>query len=251
MKILVLGGTTEATRLAGLLAARTDLQAVLSLAGRTSRPAPQPLPTRVGGFGGADGLARHLRAEGIDLLVDATHPFAEQISANAAAASTATGVPLVVLTRAPWQARPGDRWTDVPTLVAAAEAIGDAPRTVLLTVGRLGLSAFARAPQHCYLVRSIDPPEELVLPDARVILDRPPFEEDRERELMVRQGVEILVTKNSGGTATYGKIAAARALGLPVILVKPPARPDVPTVHAPEAVLAMIDHPATLAERGV
>lgn len=249
MRVLVLGGTSEATRLAALLAARPDVEATLSLAGRTSRPAPQPIPTRVGGFGGAEGLADHIRAERISLLVDATHPFAERISANAVRAAEMAAIPLVALTRAPWTPVAGDRWTEVDGLEAAALAIGAAPRRVLLTVGRLGLAAFASAPQHFYIVRSIDPPET-DLPSARVVLDRPPFDAEAERALMVREVIDVLVTKNSGGAATYGKIEAARALGLPVILVRPPVRAAVPTVQDPEAVMDFLDH-GRLAERGV
>ncbi len=241
MKVLVLGGTGEARALAHLLAARPDLEATVSLAGRTRDPAPLPLPTRTGGFGGAAGLQAFLEAEGIDALVDATHPFAERISANAAEAAARAGVPLLLLGRPPWTPVPGDRWTEVESLDAAAVAIGDRPRRVLLTVGRLGLAAFRAAPQHAYLVRSIDDPGDLGLPDARLILDRPPFDADTEAGLMRREGIEVLVTKNSGGPATYGKVQAARALGLPVILVRPPARPEVPVVADPAAVLAWID----------
>jgi precorrin-6A/cobalt-precorrin-6A reductase len=241
MKVLILGGTSDASRLARLLADRPDVDATISLAGRTARPAPLPLPTRIGGFGGAAGLADHLRAEGIDVLVDATHPFAERISRNAAEAAAAAGVPLVALVRASWEAVPGDRWTVVGTLAEAANALGPVPKRVLLTVGRLGLDAFAAAPAHDYLVRSIDDPGPLPVPRARVILERPPFDEAAERALMTRERIEVVVTKNSGGPATYGKIAAARALGLPVVLVSPPARPAVPAVGDPDAVVAWLD----------
>ncbi|WP_181706166.1 cobalt-precorrin-6A reductase [Chthonobacter rhizosphaerae] len=241
MRILVLGGTSEATALAALLARRRDLDAVLSYAGRTAELKRQPIPTRVGGFGGVDGLAAYLAETAVDVLVDATHPFAEQMSRHAAEAADRTGVPLVALTRAPWTPIPGDRWTEVESLEAAAEAIGAKPRRVLLTVGRLGLKAFEAAPQHHYLVRSIDPPEGLALPNARVILDRPPFDAGAEEALMRAERIEVLVTKNSGGKATSGKLAAARALGLPVVIVRPPARADVPTVRDPAAALRFID----------
>lgn len=251
-RILILGGTTEARQLGEALAGRADIVAMLSLAGRTRDPAVQPLPTRVGGFGGPAGLAEHLRRDSIDLLVDATHPFAERISANAVAASAETGVPLIALARAPWTAEPRDRWTEVPDLAAAAAAIGAAPRRVLLTVGRLGLSAFAAAPQHQYLVRTIDRPDDLgFLPHHRLLLDRGPFPEAAERALIAAERIDVVVTKNSGGAMTYGKIAAARALGLPVILVRPPERAGVPTVHSVAEALALIDHHASGAERGV
>jgi precorrin-6A/cobalt-precorrin-6A reductase len=189
-------------------------------------------------------------------MVDATHPFAERISANAVEAADTAGVRLVALGRAPWTPLAGDRWTVVGTLAEAAAALGAAPRRVLLTVGRLGLAAFSSAPQHSYLVRTIDDPGQLPFPHARVILDRPPFDAAAEGALMEREGIEVLVTKNSGGDATYGKIEAARRLGLPVILVRPPERPDVPLLVRPEDVVALIDaHQARLppadAERGV
>lgn len=242
MRVLVLGGTTEASRLAQALAGRRDIAATLSLAGRTADPAAQPIPTRIGGFGGVEGLADYLRDERIDVLIDATHPFAAQISRNAAEAAARTRAPLVAYTRAPWTPVAGDRWIEVDDLDAAARAIGETPQRVLLTVGRLGLGAFAAAPQHDYLVRTIDDPGPLAeLPRHRVILERGPFDEASEAELMRREAVAVVVTKNSGGAATYGKIAAARALGLPVVIVRPPARPDVPIVHELDAVMAFIE----------
>lgn len=241
MRILVLGGTSEATALAALLARRRDLDAVLSYAGRTSDLKRQPVPTRVGGFGGVDGLVEYLTEHQVDVVVDATHPFAEQMSRHAAEAAARTKVPLVALTRAPWTPVPGDRWVEVDSLEAAAEAIGAKPRRVLLTVGRLGLKAFEAAPQHHYLIRSIDPPDELGLPNAHVILDRPPFDAGAEEALMRSERIEVLVTKNSGGKATTGKLAAARALRLPVVIVRQPARPDVPTVRDPAAAMRFID----------
>ncbi len=235
--------------MAQALAGRRDLDARLSLAGRTRAPAPQPLATRVGGFGGAAGLAAHLRAEGIDLLVDATHPFAARMSANARRAASAAGVPLLRVGRPPWRAGPGDRWQEVPDMAAAAAALGAAPRRVFLTVGRLQLAAFAAAPQHGYLIRTIDPPTTSHgLPDAAVIEARPPFDLATEHRLMVEHRVDVLVTKNSGGTAAAPKLAAARALKLPVILVRRPAEADG-TVGVDEALAAIAAHAA--APRGV
>ncbi|WP_237154296.1 cobalt-precorrin-6A reductase [Oryzibacter oryziterrae] len=253
MRILVLGGTTEATRLAGRLAVRGDIWACLSLAGRTREPAPQALRTRIGGFGGVPGLIDYLNDEAIDLLVDATHPFAAQISRNALQAGRAVGIPVLRYTRAPWTAVAGDRWTTVGSLEQAALAIGEAPRRVLLTVGRLGLSAFDAAPQHHYLIRTIDPPEGVTLPDHKLILERGPFETDGEIRLMQREAVDVVVTKNSGGLATYGKIAAARSLGLPVILVEPPQDGNLPVFHDLDLLMGAVDaHDAVLvAERGV
>ena len=240
--MLILGGSTEATALAQTLAGRGDLDARLSLAGRTREPAPQPLPTSVGGFGGADGLAAHLRAEAIDLLVDATHPFAARMSANARLAAGAAGVPLLRVGRPPWRAGPGDRWLEVADMPAAAAALGVTPRRVFLTVGRLQLAAFTHAPQHHYLVRTIDPPTtDHGLPDAMVIEARPPFDLATEHNLMVEHRVDALVTKNSGGAAAAPKLAAARALGLPVILVRRPAEADG-TIGVDEALAAIEAH---------
>lgn len=255
MRILVLGGTTEASRLARALADRPELEATLSLAGRTEAPAAQPIPTRIGGFGGIDGLAAHLVEHRIDVLVDATHPFAAQISRNAAEAARRTATPIVALVRPPWDRAPGDRWIDVDDLDAAARAIGPTPRRVLLTSGRLGLASFEAAPHHHYLIRTIDHPGPLPgLPDHALLLDRGPFDLEAERALMQRERIEVVVTKNSGGAATYPKIVAARELGLPVVIVQPPLRPDVPRVADVAAVFAFLaahaPHSEKVTERG-
>ncbi len=247
--MLILGGSNEATALVRTLAGRTDLDACLSLAGRTRDPAPQPVAVRVGGFGGADGLAAHLRTEGVDLLVDATHPFAARMSANARSAAAQAGVPLVRAGRPPWQPVPGDDWREVADMAAAADALGVAPRRVFLTVGRLQLSAFAAAPQHHYLVRTIEPlPDDHGLADAVAITVRPPFDATAEARLMAGHRVDVLVTKNSGGDAAAAKLVAARALGLPVILVRRPAEAQG-TVGVAQA-LAIIEAHAC-AHRGV
>jgi precorrin-6A/cobalt-precorrin-6A reductase len=237
LRVLILGGTTEATALARLVAGRPEIDAVLSFAGRTLSPVPPPIPHRIGGFGGVEGLARFLVAEGTGAVVDATHPYAVRIAANAVAACAAAGVPLAVLSRPPWSAVDGDRWTEVDDAPAAAAALGPVPRRVFLTVGRLELDAFAAAPQHAYLVRTVDPPDPPVpLPRLTLIQGRGPFAQADERALMEREGVEVLVTKNSGGTATHGKIAAARALGLPVVVIRRPPGSGAGTVlHAPAA----------------
>ncbi len=149
---------------------------------------------RVGGFGGVEGLARYLRENGIDAVIDATHPFAAQMSANAVAACREAGVALAVLTRPPWRASAGDRWREVGDAREAAQALGEAPRRVLLTVGRLSAGAFRAAPQHHYVLRSIDAPEDLP-PSVEVVLARPPFSLADERELMTSRRIEIVVTQ--------------------------------------------------------
>lgn len=241
MRILILGGSSEASRLAARLAEEAGVAPILSLAGRTRDPKPPPIPYRVGGFGGAAGLAAYLRAERIDCLIDATHPFAERMSANAVEAAAATGTPLVVFTRPAWAPGPGDRWTECATAGEAAQALGASPRRVFLTVGRLQLSAFEAAPQHDYLIRTIDPPEPApALPRWRLILARGPFTVEDETRLMRAENIEILVTKNSGGEATRAKLDAARALGLEAILIRRPPAPRAATVHTIEAAMAFL-----------
>jgi len=229
--------------LAERLAGRSELAVTLSLAGRTAAPARQPVPVRVGGFGGAEGLREYLRAERIDALVDATHPYAALISANAARAAEQANVALLALRRPPWKPVSGDRWTEVANTEEAVGALGAAPRRVFLALGRNELAPFVRAPQHHYLVRSVDlvdPP--LTVPDATYVVARGPFAEAAERALLTTHGIEVVVAKNSGGPATYGKIAAARELGLAVLLLRRPQLPSVPSVETVEDALAWLDH---------
>jgi len=224
MRILILGGTTQASELARALAPRDDINPILSLAGRTLRPTPAPIPSRSGGFGGVAGLIDYLRAEKIEALIDATHPFAAQMSAHAREASAQAGVPLLVFSRPGWTKQPGDNWIEVATIEAAVVALGEAPRRVFLTQGRLQLAAFAAAPQHAYLVRAIDEPDELaLLPRCKFVAARGPFTLEDELALMRAENIEILVSKNSGGAATAAKLEAARLLGLPVVLLQRPA----------------------------
>jgi precorrin-6A/cobalt-precorrin-6A reductase len=254
MRILVLGGTTEGRQLAERLAERPEFEATLSLAGRTERPISQPISYRRGGFGGIQGLAQWIETHRVQVVVDATHPFAAQISANAVAACAQTGVPLCVLTRAPWQKAPGDNWIEVSDMASAVRALGDAPKRVFLTVGRLSLPEFEAAPQHQYLIRSVDPPQPPpALPQSKLILDRGPFDTAAEIDLMRSHDIQIVVTKNSGGAATYGKIEASRALGLPVVIVQPPAgATGVPRFEDPAKVLSWLeDHLRAADLRGV
>ncbi|APF36354.1 cobalt-precorrin-6A reductase [Chelatococcus daeguensis] len=239
MRILLLGGTSEATTLARLVAEDTRFEPVLSLAGRTSAPAAAPVATRIGGFGGVDGLAHFLARERIAAVVDATHPFAARMSANAAAACGMAGVPLLALTRPSWQHRPDDNWIEVADMAGAAAALGTMPARVFLTIGRQELAAFAAAPQHHYVVRSIEPAEGL-LASATLIRARGPFAVEDEVALMRREAIDVVVSKNAGGRATEAKIIAARKLGLPVVMVRRPDRPDVPMVETAEAALAWL-----------
>jgi precorrin-6A/cobalt-precorrin-6A reductase len=246
MRLLILGGTTEANVLARHIAGPTDFDPILSLAGRTQNPVTPPIPFRSGGFGGVAGLKAYLTEAKIDAVVDATHPFAAQMSAHAVQACGDLGLPVAIFTRAAWRAVPGDRWVQAADMTAAATALGDAPRRVFLTVGGLQLAAFAAAPQHHYLVRTIDPPDLAALPDHRLILARGPFAVDDEIALMRDAGIDVLVTKNSGGKATAAKLAAARALGIEVIMVERPKSEDVPTFEKLDAVMGWIeDHRPT------
>jgi precorrin-6A/cobalt-precorrin-6A reductase len=252
-RVLILGGTTEARHLAERLAPRHDLDVTLSLAGRTSNPVPHPVPVRIGGFGGPEGLADHLTSARINRLIDATHPYAAQMSANAAQAARLAGVPLLALRRPAWQAVAGDRWTEVADTRAAAHALGDAPRRVFLALGRNEIAAFVAVPQHHYLVRSVDPVEPpLAVPSAAYIQARGPFREADDRALLAAHHIDVVVSKNSGGDAAYGKIAAARALGIAVILLRRPTLPEVPAVETVDDAVAWLAHTGvSVAARGV
>ena len=242
-KILILGGTTEARQLAGQLAGRDGLAVTLSLAGRTENPVAQGAPVRSGGFGGAEGLANYLREQQINLLIDATHPYAARISANAAEAARLSGVRVVALQRPAWTQVSGDRWTIVDTAGEAVAALGDAPRKVFLALGRQEIAGFEAAPQHRYIIRSVDPVEPpLAVPHATYILARGPFSHADERALLETHGIDAIVAKNSGGAATYGKIAAARDLGIDVLLFRRPHLPDMPSGASVDEVVAMLDH---------
>ncbi|MEW2612229.1 cobalt-precorrin-6A reductase [Streptomyces sp. NPDC047880] len=223
--VLILGGTTEARALAAALSTRPGVRVTTSLAGRVTRPGALDGEVRVGGFGGARGLARWLRAEGVDALVDATHPFAEAITANAADAARETGVPAVVLRRPGWRPGPGDHWHAVPSLDAAADLLPRLGRRVFLTTGRLGLACFAHLTDLHFVVRSVDPPEPPMPPDTQVLLARGPFTVPGETALLREHRVDALVTKDSGGAATAAKLTAARDLGLPVVVVRRPPLP--------------------------
>jgi precorrin-6A/cobalt-precorrin-6A reductase len=252
-RVLILGGTTEARQLAGRLAARGDLRVTLSLAGRTASPAPQPVPVRSGGFGGAAGLADYLAGERFDVLIDATHPYAAVISANAAEAARIANVPLVALRRPPWNAIAGDRWIEARDVREAVQALGPTPRRVFVALGRNDLAHFQDAPAHHYLIRSVDPVDPpLRLPHVSYVTGRGPFGETEDRALMEKHRIDTVIAKNSGGTATYGKIAAARALGIDVIILRRPSTPDEAAVETVDEAIAGLDHALTsVVARGV
>jgi precorrin-6A/cobalt-precorrin-6A reductase len=248
MRVLVLGGTTEASELTRLLAADPRFETTVSLAGRTANPRVQPVPTRIGGFGGADGLVAWLKQHATQAVVDATHPYADQISSNAVAACTRLAIPLASIVRPAWEPRAGDKWLAVASAEAAADALGPESRRIFLSLGRLELGAFAGKPHHHYIARTIDPPGDVTLPpDIKMLFARGPFDREAETTLLRRENIDMLVSKNSGGAATYGKIEAARQLGIPVVMI---ARPDKSCGHAVEnAEAAMIWLEQRLAHR--
>jgi precorrin-6A/cobalt-precorrin-6A reductase len=254
-RILILGGTTEARLLGERLAKRSGLDVTLSLAGRTATPVPHAVPVRVGGFGGAVGLADYLTAERVDALIDATHPYAATISDNAAAAARQTGIAFIALRRPPWVKTAGDRWIEVDDVRGAVNAIGEKSRSVFVALGRNELTPFVSVPQHRYLFRSvdpIDPPLPLPLPHVTYVTARGPFSETHDRDLMTAHRIDVVIAKNSGGDAAYGKIAAARALGVDVILLRRRLAQESPAVATIEDAVAWLDHTLTsAATRGV
>lgn len=229
-RVLILGGTGEARSLATCLAGHPDLQVVTSLAGATSRPVRPPGEVRLGGFGGTAGLAEYLRETQVDRVIDATHPFAAVISAHAVVACAEAEVPLLRLERPAWQALKGDNWIATADTQGAAIALKGLSDRVFLTVGRKELAAFAGLEDIWFLVRFIEPARErLPLAHCEVLIGRPPFSLDAEVALMRARRIGALVSKNSGGKATYTKIEAARRLGLPVVMIGRPWLPAAET----------------------
>jgi precorrin-6A/cobalt-precorrin-6A reductase len=255
MRILVLGGTTEASQLARMLADDSRFEAILSLAGRTMSPKPQPLPTRVGGFGGIAGLEAWLREHAIAAVIDATHPYAAQISAHAVAACNSLSIPLASVLRAPWVRENDDHWIEVETVEAAAAALGSTPARVFLSIGRQELAAFTAAPQHHYIARTIDPADVRLPPDIRFVHDRGPFDAATEEAFLARECIDVVVSKNSGGGASYPKIAASRRLQIPVVMIARPHKPAGTVLDGADAAIRWLEvqlaHGASSSRRGV
>lgn len=241
MRVLILGGTTQASQLAQQLGSHEGYETVFSLAGVTKNPVLPTVSVRIGGFGGMNGLRDFLRVENIEAVVDATHPFAAQMSRHAAMACALTGVPLLRIDRPAWTEVVGDQWTHVSGIDEAAAALGDAPQIVFLTTGRKDIGPFQHASQHHYILRSIDAPAPSSLPrQVTLLLARPPFTVAREMALMKDHAVTVLVTKNAGAEATSAKLVAARRLGLPVIMIGRPVLPAVETVSTIEDALGWL-----------
>lgn len=246
-RLLILGGTTEAVALARALAEAGGWDVTTSLAGRTRAPAALPGAVRIGGFGGADGLAAYLRAERIDRVIDATHPFAAAISAHAAAACTGLGVPLLRIERPAWAPVPGDNWVDVADPAEAAGWLaGTLPpgSAVLLTLGRQDVTAFRHCPDLRFVLRSIEPPaQEDLPPDCLLLSERGPFTLAGERALLARHGIRAIVAKNAGGDATAAKLAAAREAAIPMVMIRRPAPPATPAVADVAGALDWLSRP--------
>lgn len=224
------------------LAERPDWEVMASLAGRTQQPSLPAVQTRVGGFGGAAGLATYLQENSIDVLIDATHPFAAQISWNAAIAANTAQIPRLMLLRPAWEKVSGDRWLEVDSHAAAAAGLPGLAERIFLTIGRQELGAFAHLRDLWFLMRSIDPPPpELPQPPGKLLCDRGPFLLENERSLLVQYRIGAIVSKNSGGEATYAKIIAARELGLPVVMVQRPLMPTGEKVSTVQAVMEWLD----------
>lgn len=242
-RVLLLGGTTEATAMAARLS-NAGITAIFSYAGRTRAPTRQPLPTRMGGFGGVEGLCAYLKAEAISHVIDATHPFAAGMSQNAVRACALVGIPLIRLERPPWVAQAGDQWTMVASTTDMPDALPDTPARVFLAIGKQQIGLFAVKPQHHYVLRLVDPPNApLPLPHTTVVLARGPFTVEGDTALMREHQISHVLAKNAGGTAARAKLDAARALHLPVIMATRPALQG-PALDSVDAVMGWLDHSA-------
>lgn len=240
-RVLILGGTVEATELATRASALSGVEVIASLAGRTRQP--RVAPGRMGGFGGVAGLSAYLHDHRIDALIDATHPFAAQISANAAAAAAVVGIPHVRLVRPAWSPVAGDRWFEVESLTAAAAQVGHLGQRIFLTIGRQELAAFAHLRTFWFLMRMVDAPlPDALVPPGHILLDRGPFLPEAERSLLQQYAIGAIVSKNSGGEATYAKIIAARELAIPVVMVQRPPVPAGEQVADVEGALRWLSH---------
>jgi precorrin-6A/cobalt-precorrin-6A reductase len=246
MRALILGGTSDANLLADAIA-RARIDAIYSYAGRTLTPVAQPLPVRTGGFGGVPGFAEFIAREAITHVIDATHPFAAEMSQHAVEACGGLGVPLIALERSPWTPVEGDCWIEVGNIALAVDVLPEAPAQVFLAIGRQHLAPFATKPQHTYTLRFIDVSEQAPpFPDCEIIVSRGPFTIESEIELMRRRNIAWIVARNSGGKGARAKIDAARELGLPVVMIARPALPERRRVERVEDVLAWLGHEARL-----
>ena len=219
-----------------------NIPAIFSYAGRVKKPKAQPLPTRVGGFGGVDGLAAFITQQRITHVVDATHPFASKMSPNVLAAALQTGIPAIALTRPAWAPTTHDNWQHVASIEDAVSALEGPPQRVLLAIGRMHLAAFAAQPQHHYVLRLVDEPTAPPpLAHFTTTVDRGPFTLEGDLALLKTQRIERIVCKNAGGEGAVSKLDAARALGVPVIMIDRPQLPARHEVHSVDQVLAWLN----------
>ena len=250
-RLLILGGTGDASALAAKASTLPGVEVRVSLAGRTPQPLPIAGIVRVGGFGGIAGLTQYLRDEAIHLLIDATHPFAAQISFNAAAAAAELGMPRLMLVRPAWDSVPGDQWINVDSIAAAADALEGQAKRVFLTIGRQQLALFARLREIWFLMRLINQPEpDAVVPEGLLLFSQGPFDLTAERQLLIQHEIDTIVTKNSGGSATYAKIIAARELGIKVVMVSRPTIPQGEQVQDVEGAFAWLSGQPINGQRG-
>lgn len=245
MRALILGGIADASQLAAEIA-RARIDAVYSYGGRTRTPADQPLPIRIGGFGGVRGLADYIRRENITHVIDATHPFAAEMSGNAVEACAETGTPLIALERLPWTRVPGDNWIKVADVNAAAAVLPEPPTNIFLAIGRQHIAPFATRPEHAYTLRFVDPPEAPLPFTADMIVSRGPFTIEGELEMLRGRGITCIVARNSGGDGARAKIDAARMLGLPVIMISRPQLPERLRVESMAEIMQWLGHSTRL-----
>ncbi len=241
-KLLILGGTAEATALASAIDREfgQGVDLITSLAGRMITLPDLTGRLRVGGFGGVDGLAAYLATESIGAVIDATHPFAKNISAHAVAACREAKVPLLALERPAWPRKAGDNWIIAPDMQAAASQVAALGKRVFLTIGWLELDAFRDIRDVWFLVRLIERPRQPLPGHWHMVLGRPPFDVEGEKRLMKEHGIDLVVSKASGGEATYGKIAAAGALNIPVLMIERPRQEETASAASLDEALAWI-----------
>ncbi len=243
--LLILGGTSEAASLATAISTNQSLHVITSLAGRTAQPRKLPGEVQTGGFGGVEGLIRFLRKRRIDAVIDATHPFAEQMSRHGDLACRDLGLPRLCLTRPAWARHGDDKWHEVPDVIAAATCLSGLGSRIFLTSGQRDLAAFSGLDDLWFLIRTVEPIEGIKPKQSCCLQARGPFTEADEIELMKTHRIDVLVTKASGGKATYGKIAAARQLGLPVLMIKRPDLPPGPSTDKLDDALTWLQHQVT------
>ena len=245
-KVLILGGTTEANQLAGLFADKR-IPAIYSYAGRVNKPKKQPIESRVGGFGGVDGLIQYINNNKITHIIDCTHPFAQQMSINAYSAASKNGTKLLSYSRPAWVANADDNWQSVGCISAAVDLLKGDPRRIFLAIGRMHLGEFKSQHQHFYLLRLIDKPTEaLFFDNYEAIIDKAPFSVEQEIVLLLTHKIDLVVCKNAGGMASEAKLIAARELNLPVIMIERPVVPTMAIALTPDTVLQWLNHEENL-----